>query len=76
MAAELLPVVLLLRLINLLSFLWKILLNENIKTMTSKKVEDLIMKIVLFIRYFFQKNWNVSLLDTKIWKKTFVHASN
>ena len=69
MAAKLLPVVLLLRLINLLSFLWKILLNENIKTMTSKKVEDLIMKIVLFIRYFFQKNWNVSLLDTKIWKK-------
>ena len=43
------------KLINLFSFLWNTLLNWNIKAMTLKKLEGLLMKIVLFINYYFSK---------------------
>ena len=39
--------------------------------MSSKKLEGLLMKIALFISYYFSEKTDLYTLDTKIWKKKF-----
>ena len=60
------------KLIILLSLLWKILLNQNMKTLTSKKLKVLLKKIALFIRCYSSKERLVSS-STKRFEKTFAH---
>ena len=54
---------------NLLSFLWKTLLNWNIKTMTSKKLGGLLMKFVRFISYYFSKKLTCVSIGHKYLKR-------
>ena len=62
--------------VNLFSFLWKILLNGNTKTMTSKKLRSLLTKIVLFISYYFSKNLTCASFYDKYLKKHFLIKLN
>ena len=85
MAAEL-PSFVLPKLINMFSFLWKILMNWNIKTMTFKKHGDFLMKINLFKLLFFtkkkkkknkqKKQTYVSLRHKDFKKHLLIKASN
>ena len=67
MAAELLSALFYFKVsTDLSSFLWNIILNQNIKTMIYKKVAGLLIKFVLLI--ISQNNWPVSSFYTTIWK--------